>query len=226
MKKITLLLSILLVATCTIQAQKQFTGEIRFKSKIEGTDDPNLISSVESQEISIAILGNKSKTVQKDENYSVTVIWDGEKETSAVVIEISGFGKFYKKQTAEELKDKSKFTEYSFKYEDDYKTVCDYKCQKVVMTTTNLEDDSTTESILYVTKEFGSTKLNGHQYPGLEGYPLIQMNRLEEHCEDCFVVIEAIKITPKKIKDVDFLLPSDAKSIDESPELKQMLGID
>ena len=224
MKKIALLfLSILFFATYSIQAQKSFSGEIRFQIKIEGTDDPNLLSSVESRVIDISILGNKSKTVQKDEMASATIIWDGDKETSAFVIEITGMGKYYKKWNTEQWKEKNKFNEFSFSYVDEYKTICGYKCQKVVVMTTNLEDDSTTETTIYVSKEIGTPKLNGDKYVGLEGYPLIQMEPIKQYCDECFVVIEAIKITPKKIKDVDFLLPDDAKSIDENPELKEML---
>jgi len=225
MKKLTLLFLLLFVSTIALLAQKQFTGEIRFQTKIVGTDDPNLISSNEEQTIDIAILGNKSKTVfTVNEMMSITNVWDGDKETSFVVIEITGFGKFYNKWNAEQWKDKMKFKKYSFKYENDYKTICDYKCQKVVVTTTNLEDDSTTESILYVTKEIGSSKINGDT-PGLEGFPLMQMEPLEQYCEDCYAVVEAVKITPKKIKDVDFLLSNDAKSFDDIPipELKEKL---
>jgi len=227
MKKFTLLfLSILLIATYSLQAQKSFSGDIRFQIKLEGTDDPNLLSSMESKFIDISILGNKSKIVQKDEMYSATVIWDGDKETYAMVIEITGMGKYFKKWNTEAWKDKNKFKELSYNYVNEYKTICDYKCQKVVVTTTNLEDDSTTETIIYVTKEIGTAKLNGDKYIGLEGFPLLQMEPVAQFCDGCFIVLEAVKVTSKKIKDVDFLLPDDAKNIDDSPELKEMFGIE
>jgi hypothetical protein len=227
MKKITLLLLIfLLSATYSVQAQKSFSGEIRFETKIEGTDDPNLLASAENQVINIAIFGNKSKTMFKNEMVAVDQIWDGDKGVSTFVIEITGMGKFYKKTTAEEKKEKMKLKDIKFSYENDYKIICGYKCQKVIVTVTDLEDDSTSEQILYVTKEIGTSKLNDAELHGLEGFPLLTKTPLEQYCEGCFSVMEAIKITSKKIKDVDFLLPDDAKSIDENPELKQMLGID
>jgi len=225
MKKLALLfLSILFFATYTLQAQKQFSGEIRFETKIEGTDDPNLSLSIENPPIDVAILGNKSKTMVKNDMYSFTQIWDGDKGTAAVVIEILGMGKFYKKWDAEQHRERLKFSDFSFSYEDDFKEICGYKCQKVVATITNLEDDSQREVIFYVTKEIGTAKLNGAEYPGLEGYPLLIMTPIDEYCEGCTVAVEAIKVTPKKIKEVDFLLPSDARSIDEEPELKEMFG--
>jgi hypothetical protein len=92
----------------------------------------------------------------------------------------------------------------------------------VIVTVTNLEDDSTTEQILYLTKEIGTSKLNG-EFPGLEGFPLMQMTPLDQYCDGCYSVAEAIKITPKKIKEVDFLLPDDARNIDDNPELQEML---
>jgi hypothetical protein len=76
---------------------------------------------------------------------------------------------------------------------------------------------------LYVTKEIGSAKINGDDLPGLEGYPLMSFTPTEQYCEGCAIVQKAIKITPKKIKDVDFLLPSDAKNIEDDPEMKEML---
>ena len=226
MKKITLLLlSILFSLTCSLHAQKQFAGEISYQTKLEGTDDPNLLSSIENQTIDVSILGNKSKTVMKNEMASQAVVWDGDKESAYILIEITGMGKFYKKWNTEQHKDNLKFNDYKYVHEDDFKTICDYKCQKVVATITNLEDDSTSELIFYVTKEIGASKLNGFEYPGLEGYPLLMMTPLDQYCDGCLMMMEAVKITPKKIKDVDFLLPDDAKNIDDDPELREMFGI-
>lgn len=227
MKKIALLfVAFLFAATCSLQAQKQFVGEIQFKTKMEGTDDPNLTSSIESMTSVTSILGNKSKTVQNfDGMYILTSIWNGDKETSTFLIEINGLGKFYKKTTAEEHKNKLKLSEYSYNYVDEYKTICDYKCQRVDVTITNLEDDSTQEMVLYVTKEIGGGKANGAELPGLDGFPLLTRVALPQYCEECVMASEAIKITPKKIKDVDFLLPDDAKNIDDDPELKEKLGL-
>ncbi|MCL2247174.1 MAG: hypothetical protein FWC10_08725, partial [Lentimicrobiaceae bacterium] len=174
----------------------------------------------------VSILGNKFKQVQTFEGGATTMIWDGDKETSIFVIEIMGMGKYYMKTSAEKHKEKMKLNDFSFNYENEYKEICGYKCQKVVATTTNLEDDSSTELILYVTKEIGGGKLNSMQLPGLEGYPLSVMTPLPDYCDECMLVQEAIKVAPKKIKDVDFLLPDDAKNLDENPELKGMLGIE
>jgi hypothetical protein len=224
MKKITLLfLIILFAATYSIQAQKSFAGEIRYETKIDGTDDPNLLAGNENQIYTVSILGNKSKMVMKpNEMVSVTQIWNGDKETSMTVIELP-MGKYYKKLEADEFKEKMKFIKNDYSFENDFKTICDYKCQKVAVTTTNMEDDSQTELILYVTKEIGTQKLNGDQYVGLDGFPLMITHPLQNYCDECVLVLEATKITPKKIKDVDFLLPDDAKNIDESPEIKEML---
>jgi len=226
MKKITfLLLTISLFAVYNVQAQKQFAGEIRFETKLTGSDDPNLISSVPTQIIEVSILGNKSKTVVKSDMYAVTNVWDGDKETANMVLEITGMGKYFKKWSSEEWKEKSKFNDYKYQNVDEFKTICDYKCQKVVVTVTNTEDDSTSEVILYVTKEIGASKVNA-EFPGLAGYPLMIMQPVEEYCPTCYITVEAQKVTPKKLKDIDFLLPSDAQNIDDNPEIKQMLGLE
>jgi len=223
MKKLTLLfLTILFFATYALQAQKSFSGEIVFETRLDGTDDPNLLSSSESQTITVLILGNKSMSVIKFEGIALTQVWDGDKGTSLTLVEITGMGKFYQKRNAEQHKEKLKFSEFDFSYEDDFKEILSYKCQKVVVTTTNLEDDSQTETILYVTKEIGSAKLNGDDLPGLDGFPLMYITPIDQYCDGCAQVMEAIKIAPKKLKDVDFLLPSDAKNIEEDPETKGM----
>jgi hypothetical protein len=228
MKKIAFLLLVLLfVASYSIQAQKQFIGEIHFQTKIEGTNDPNIISSIENMTSVISILGNKTKVVENFEGmYSVTIVSDGDKGATIFIIEIMGMGKYYKKTTAEEIKDKLKNSNFSYSYENEYKEICGYKCQKVVATITNLEDDSTTEAIYYVTKEIGGNKINSTQTPGLEGFPLLTLQPLTQYCEACMLAMEAIKITPKKIKEVDFLLPDDAKNIDDEPQIKAMLGLE
>jgi hypothetical protein len=227
MKKITLLfLSVLFIATYSLHAQKQFAGEIHYKTKIEGTEDPNLTSSLESMTVVVSILGNKSKTYRNFEMSAFTSIWDGDKETSIFIIEVTGIGKYYKKTTADEHNDKIKFSDFNYNYTNEFKNICDYKCQKVIVTVTNLEDDSTTETVLYVTKEIGTAKTNGEEYPGLEGYPLIIMQALPQYCDECMFTMEATKVNAKKIKDVDFLLPDDAKNIDDNPEIKEMFGLE
>ena len=225
MKKFTVLfLTILLAGIFSLQAQKQFAGDIRFDAKLEGTDDPNLISGFESMTQTITILGNKSKSVMRpNEMVAITQIWDGDKGTSSAVIEISGMGKYYKKWNAEQHKEKLKFNDYKFSFENEFKTICDLKCQKVVATVTNMEDDSQQEFTLFVTKEIGTGKLNGDQFIGLEGYPLMIIQHLPDYGEECVMIMEATKMTPKKVKDVEFLLPADAKSIDDDPDMKEML---
>jgi hypothetical protein len=225
MKKITLLfLVILFVATYTLHAQKTFAGVIQFEMKFEGSDDPNLISSIEDFDIITTILGNKIKTaIKPNEMVELTQIWDGDKGTFITVFEMTGLGKLYKKWDQEQYKEKIKYNENSFSYKNEYKDILGYKCQKVVVTTTNLEDDAQTETVLYVTKDIGSPKINGAQFAGLEGYPLMVFNPTEQHCEGCGIATQAVKITPKqKIKDVEFLLPADAKNIEDEPDLKEM----
>jgi hypothetical protein len=225
MKKLALLfLIVLFAATYTLPAQKAFSGIVQYEMKLEGTDDPNLLASMESFVFPISILGNKSKSVMRPNDFvEVTQIWDGDKGTQIAIIEITGMGKFYRKWSAEEHKEKLKFSDFSFSYENEWKDILGYKCQKVIVTTTNLEDDSQTEMILYVTKDIGTPKLNGAELPGLEGFALLQITPVTAYCDECAIVSEAIKITPKKLKDVDFLLPSDAKRWDEDPDIREML---
>lgn len=226
MKKLTLLIAAFLVSlSFTLQAQKSFVGEILIKTTLKGTDDPNLLGALDAHEYSATILGNKQKITIKSEQGELVQMIDMDKNTFTFFIEINGLGKFYKRVPIEKLTDRIKNIDFKYTYHDEFKTILDYKCQKVTVIATNLEDDVEEITEMHVTKEIGNANLNVTEYRGLEGTALLINKAAPEICETCVMVIEAYKITPsKKLKEVDFLLPDDAQNIDDNPELLEMFG--
>ena len=229
MKKITVLLLAVFVGLTTLSsAQKQFSGVIKSSYKIEGTDDPNILSQIPS-EVETIVLGNKSKTVANFEGGASTIIMDGDKKTQTIIFELNGLGKYFIVVDEEKVKEKLKNTDLKYDYKDEYMTIAGYKCQKVIITAIDLETDEEQMATAYVNKDINSTDAhNFAQYPGLMGYTFRVESPIGEGYENAVQIVEIKEInTAKKIKDIDFLLPSDAKDLfkDTTPEEKMMFGI-
>lgn len=224
MKKITLLLiSILMVASIGVQAQKTFAGTMKSKNRIEGTTDPNLIAKYEKEQEK-TVFGNKSKTVVSQSGIGFIIILDGDKNTATTVVDVAsvGFGKYYRTDTMNH--ELSQFDYTTDK--NDTKTIAGYKCYKVVCTITDLETDETKDITLYVTDDLVSN-YKAVQYPGLTAFPLYTAINIEDDGKTLTVVEEVVEIKPsKKIKNLDFLLPDGVVPFTEAPDqLKQLFGM-
>ncbi len=227
MKKLSLLLvALIVIATTTVLGQKPFSGTIKFKSQITGTEDPNVLSQT-IPDMEMSVLGNLSMVVLPQEGVSITNIVNGDSKTSFTVIEITGMGKYYIETNEAEIKEKRKFYDFKYEYLDDTKVIAGYTCKKVKSTITDLETDEEEVIIYYVSNEISSNDLlNFTQYPGLVGFPLSIETPMGETAPGAIMVIEATEVlTSKKLKPIDFLLPSDAKNIKEDPELMKMFGM-
>lgn len=227
MKKLTLfLVALLVVAATTVSGQKPFSGTIKFKSQITGTDDPNILSQT-IPDMEMTVFGNLSMIVMSQEGYSVTSITNGDRKISYNVIEITGMGKYYMETPESEINETRKFLEFNYEYLDETKEIAGYSCKKVKSTVVDLETDEEQYATYYVSTEISATALlNFVQYPGLVGFPLRIETSMGETAPDATIVIEATEVVlSKKIKAIDFLLPSDAKNIKEDPELMKMFGM-
>lgn len=106
-------------------------------------------------------------------------------------------------------------------------TIAGYECEKVIVTATDLETDEVDNVVLYVSTAINAgDAINFQQYPGLVGYPMRTEVKTNIDGTQVTVVVEATEvIANKKIKVVDFMLPSDAQDIKTNPELMKMLGM-
>jgi len=229
MKKLTLLFFAIFIGLAgLLSAQKQFSGSIKTSYKIEGTEDPNILSKV-PEENEMIILGNKSKIVFSSQGGAQTIIVDGDKKTQTVLFEINGYGKYYTVVDEEKMQKKFQTTDYKYDYLEEYMTIAGYNCQKVIVTETDLETDEVESMVVYINKEICNTDAhNFNQLPGLLGFVLRQELNMGEENENAILIIEAKEVnTGKKIKDFDFMLPSDAKDLfkDTTPDEKKFFGI-
>lgn len=228
MKKILTLLAVALIGLLTVaNAQKPFAGTIKMHSYLEGTDDPNLLAQGES-EYSVTLFGNYTKTVvTPQEGFGITTITNGDAKSVLMILDIMGMGKYYIERPAEKIAERQKNIKYDYNKTGEKKTVAGYECEKVVVTATNLENDESEEFVTYVSTTLNTgADINFVELPGLSGYPLRIEQKSTIDGTDVTVIVEAIEVVAnKKIKQVDFMLPSDAQDIKTNPQLMQMLGM-
>ena len=216
----------LMICTVGAFAQKPFAGRITFEMSAEGVSDPNIAAELAEQTLEYLVMGNNFR-MEMSQGIDFITIGNGNNKTYTIVLGIPGYGKYYIQQTEEDIQKKMATTKMDFNYTNEEKTISGYKCKKVIVTETDLETDEEESVVLWVTTELGlGDDINFFQHPGLKGYPLCTETKTELNGENVTLIQTATKIVPdKKVKPTSFLLPSDAKPLDEAPEeLKQMLG--
>lgn len=228
MKKIVLVLAVVMMGfTALVSAQKPFAGTIKMHSHIEGTDDPNITSQGES-DYSIILFGNYTKTViSPQEGFGITTISNGDAKTVTVLLDIMGMGKYYIETPADKIQEKLKNVKMEYNKTGEKMTIAGYECDKINVTATDLETDETEDMVIYVSTAINAGEaINFQQYPGLSGYPMRTEIKTDVDGTPVTVVVEATEvIANKKIKVVDFMLPSDAQDIKTNPDLMKMLGM-
>lgn len=231
MKKVTLfLLSVMFLGLSSTFAQKgaaSFTGTITSKVTCTGTTDPNFLAQLPGESTEM-ICGNRTKTVQVQEGgLGIINISNGDAKVKYFILDIPGMGKYYIEMTGDSIAKQMENLNRDLKYTGEKMTIAGYECEKVIETIVNKETDEENVVVLYVSKDINSgSDINFASHPGLVGYPLRTEQKREYNGDDITIISEATVITPsKKIKPVEFLLPTDAKSIYDSPELMKMLGL-
>lgn len=228
MKKFNLLLlAVVMIFATTVSAQKPFSGKIKYKTTITGTDDPSITSQT-IPETEILILGNQSKSVSLQQFGSITSISNGDSKTVNVIYEFNGFGKFYMTMTDSLFKEQQKFISYKYDYLDETKQIAGYTCKKVICTQTNLETDEEKVINMYVSTEISNNDLlNFDQFAGLVGFPMSIETSYSEELPGAMVQVEVTEVDKTaKIKTLDFLLPADAEYVKDEKDLMKKLGIE
>jgi len=224
MKKILLSLVVIVLFTMNMNAQKQFTGIIKSKTDVEGE---NIDASIKAQfpvTSEMKMLNDKTRT---DANYGgigVTQITDMGNNKHYVIYDFSvaAMGIYYREMSATNEK-----ISFNYQYDrDNKKKILGFECYKVICTITDLETDETQDIIMYISDDF-LPDFKSMQFDGLKGFPLSTKVKVNTNDSEYFVVEEVIEITAsKKIKPVNFLLPSAAVPFSEMPaEIKAMFGM-
>lgn len=228
MRKTFILLAALMMGFATlVSAQKPFAGTIKMHQSIIGTDDPNILSQGE-RDWEVTVWGNYTKTVQSiQEGFGVIAITNGDAGNVLTVLDIMGMGKYYMEIAADKIKEKNKTVKWDYANTGEKMTVAGYECDKINATVTDLETDESQTLVIYVSTAVNpNAEVNFAEYPGLAGFPMRTEVKTDVEGTEVTVVQEATELKAnKKLKVVDFMLPSDAQDIKTNPELMKMLGL-
>ena len=224
MKKILLSLVVIVLFTMNMNAQKQFAGIIKSKTDVEGENIDATIKAQFPVTSEMKVLNDKTRT---DANYGgvgVTQITDMGNNKNYVIIDFSAMsmGIYYR-----EVPTTNEKQSINYQYNrDDKKNILGFECYKVICTVTDLETDETQDIIMYISDDF-LPDFKSSQFDGLKGFPLSSKVKVKTSDSEYFMVNEVIEIkASKKIKPVNFLLPSAAVPFSEMPaEIKAAFGL-
>jgi hypothetical protein len=193
-----------------VNAQKLFRGTIRFQFTYLGNLDPAMLAQLPKFHTQL-IYDNKSKEVPE---YGSVQITDGDNKTVIILQDQMGDKKYVKLNEAE-LKEMNELKHgEKIEYIDSTKTIAGYLCKKALFSYTDDEGKLVSNTIFY-SEELGNEKINfGGEYEGLKGLPMeYQLNFGE-----ISIKVTAIEVKKGKVKDTDFLIPSEF--VEMTPEEK------
>ena len=198
-------------------AQKKFRGIINYTIAYSGTIDV-ATAAQQPKTMILSIYDNKQKMNIPLGPVNIDIITDGDAKTQITLLDIMGEKKYYK-MTKEELEKKiSESPAPEIKYSDETKTIAGYVCKKAEYIEKN-DDGTTTTTIVYYTEELGGDALNyGGQFNKLKGVPL---EYVQTNGEGIVTTFTASEVKKGKVKDTDFLIPSDY--VELTPEEKQQM---
>lgn len=219
---------VMLFGAMQLSAQKPFAGTITYDLSAENTDDVNVLATFAGQTKEITLLGNCTKTAVDMQGIGIITITNGDDKVIYRIIDIPGYGKYYEEAGEKDIKEMFETVKYDYNYTEETRDVAGYKCNKVIITVTNLDTDEEKNIIVWVTNDLlVGENVNFASMPGLKGFPLRSETPVDEQGVT-FTMVENASLVKanKKIKDMDFLLPSGAVKFDDAPaDVKTMLGI-
>lgn len=211
---------VLTLSTTLYAGEKPFKGIIIYDLIYTGDIDPATLSQL-PKEITKFIYGNKLKTEVNQGGAYITEIQDGDAKTQTVLLDIEMMGKKFviRKSTKEIEEEMAELPESTIKYIDETKEIAGYICKKGELITKDDEGEESI-SIFYYTEELGNKTWNyGSEYSEVNGAIL----EYEESAGDFNVKFVAKLIKKGKVKETDFLVPSDFEEV-SSEQLREMFG--
>jgi len=218
---------VMLFGAMQLSAQKPFAGSITYELSAENTDDVNVIAALAGKTKNITVMGNYTKTVADMQGIGVTTITNGDDNNSFLIITFPGYGGFYQEVTEADFKEQFETEKYDYNYTEETMEIAGYKCTKVIVKVTNLETDDENSLVVWVTNDLMlGDNINFASLPGLKGFPLRSETPVEQQGVSFTLVENAKEVKAnKKIKSMDFLLPSGAVKFEDAPaDVKAMLG--
>ncbi len=227
MKKIvssTLVILVLLGAfSINASAQKKFKGVINYTIAYSGTIDA-ATAAQQPKLMVLSIYENLQKMNIPLGPVNIDIITNGDAKTQVTLLDIMGDKKYYK-MTSEEIEAKIKEKPApEIKYSDETKTIAGYVCKKAEYIEKD-EDGKVSNAVIYYTEELGGEALNyGGQFNKLKGVPL---EYVVTTADGIITTFSATEVKKGKVKDTDFLIPSDYVELtaeEKAQMMKQMGG--
>lgn len=220
--------SVLIITSLTAFGQKSkssnkpFAAEITYKIEYQGNWDPAVVAQ-QPKELKVYVYGNKMKTVMDLSGMGyITTIQNGDDTTNIILIDIPLAGlKKYVKISKENILDKFEENEPEIRYIDSTKEIAGYKAYKAEYIVKDEFGDPDL-TVVWYSPEINDGQINASgDFAGLKGFPM-EYYSSEDDAIIVFRVTE-VKTSKVKLKDTDFLIPSDFDELTEE-EAKELLG--
>ncbi len=225
MKKTALFLFVILATSLigTVSAQKPFkSGIVTYAISYDGTWDAATLAQQPTEQ-KVSIMGLKSKSETIGSGYSVATIVNGNDSSQIILLDLSMMGvKYYMKVTKDKILEKmAEGSQPEIVYSEETKVIAGYTCKKAEYITEDEYGDKET-TVVYYNETVGGAPLNfGGSFTGLKGFPMEYVMETEEG--KITYTVTGIQVKKVKIKDTDFLIPTDYEELTEE-KAKELFG--
>jgi len=219
---VLILSSLMVFAQKSKRSSKPFIAEITYKIDYVGNWDPAVLAQ-QPKELKVYVYGNKMKTVIDLSGMGyITNIQDGDDTTSIALIDIPAYQlKKYIKTTKEKILENLEEIAPRINYIDSSKEIAGYKVYKAEYIVKDEFGDPAT-TVVWYSPEINNGKINAAgDFPGLKGFPMEYITTQDEG--SIIFSVGEVKTKKVKIKETDFLIPTDFEELTEE-EAKELFG--
>lgn len=219
---ILILSSLMAFAQKSKQSNKPFIAEITYKIDYVGNWDPAVVAQ-QPKELKVYVYGNKMKTVIDLSGMGyMTNIQDGDDTISVALIDIPALQlKKYIKTTKEKIIEQLEEVAPQINYIDSSKEIAGYKVYKAEYIIKDEFGDPIT-TVVWYSPEINNGKINAAgDFSGLKGFPMEYVSTQDEG--SIIFRVSEVKTSKVKIKETDFLIPTDFDELTEE-EAKELFG--
>jgi len=219
---VLILSSLMVFAQKSKRSSKPFIAEITYKIDYVGNWDPAVLAQ-QPKELKVYVYGNKMKTVIDLSGMGyITNIQDGDDTTSIALIDIPAYQlKKYIKTTKEKILENLEEIAPRINYIDSSKEIAGYKVYKAEYIVKDEFGDPIT-TVVWYSPEINNGKINAAgDFPGLKGFPMEYITTQDE--DSIIFIVGEVKTKKVKIKETDFLIPTDFEELTEE-EAKELFS--
>lgn len=204
------------------KAAKPFMGTIKFALTYEGVE-ASQASQMPTTQTQI-INGNKQKTMIDYGQAAMYTITDGDAESEIIFIDAMGQKFAYRldKAALAKAKEDNKSAKPTITLSDETKEIAGIKCKKATKVSKDEETGDESSSIIWYTTELGSNDklyFTGEN-EGINGVVLGTETKAKTFVYKAF----ATEIKKEKVKDLEFMIPADAKELTKEEFMKLVGG--